>query len=249
MAPLIQRIGRQALATFVAGDTAAFPSNFERLKTLLDSVTAEDIKLVLPEKSNGSYSRAPATHVSIFECPIFTLAVFILKKGCSIPLHDHPGMFGLCKVVHGQISVESYDIQSETILNGKMEGLSRNPIRSQLKRRLIRCKKTEQTFNEDSGSCVLTPTSGNHHTIHNTSTGPSAFVDILAPPYAQEQGRDCTYFKECDPSAVTQNPGIQLDGTDSWILEIPAPREFYCDTQPYSGPLVNLQVISELSET
>ena len=34
--------------------------------------------------------------------------------------------------------------------------------------RLIRCKKTEQTFNEDSGSCVLTPTSGNHHTIHNT---------------------------------------------------------------------------------
>lgn len=38
MAPLIQRIGRQALATFVAGDTAAFPSNFERLKTLVSHV-------------------------------------------------------------------------------------------------------------------------------------------------------------------------------------------------------------------
>lgn len=38
MAPLIQRIGRQALATFVAGDTAAFPSNFERLKTLVSRV-------------------------------------------------------------------------------------------------------------------------------------------------------------------------------------------------------------------
>ena len=64
----------------------------------LDSITAEDIKLAVPnhiEQSNGSYTGAPATHVSIFECPFFSLGVFILKKGGSIPLHDHPGMFGL----------------------------------------------------------------------------------------------------------------------------------------------------------
>ena len=33
--------------------------------------------------------------------------------------------------------------------------------------RLIRCRKTEQSFDENGGSCVLTPTTGNHHTIHN----------------------------------------------------------------------------------
>lgn len=35
MAALIQRIARQALATFMTGETSAFSSNFERLKTLV----------------------------------------------------------------------------------------------------------------------------------------------------------------------------------------------------------------------
>ena len=64
----------------------------------LDSITADDIKLSVPdplEQNNGSFTEAPATHVSIFECPFFSLGVFILRKGCSIPLHDHPDMFGL----------------------------------------------------------------------------------------------------------------------------------------------------------
>ncbi|KAL9980923.1 hypothetical protein ACROYT_G009565 [Oculina patagonica] len=112
-------------------ETAAFSSNFDRLKTMLNSITAEDLKLAVPnhlEQSNGSYTGAPATHVSIFECPFFSLGVFILRKGCSIPLHDHPGMFGLCKVVYGKISVESYQTQSETSLNGRTDGISKRPL-------------------------------------------------------------------------------------------------------------------------
>ncbi|KAJ7350970.1 hypothetical protein OS493_037504 [Desmophyllum pertusum] len=228
MAAVIQRLSRQALVTFMTRETAAFSSNFERLKTMLDSVTAEDIKLVVPnhlEQSNGTYTAgAPATHVSIFECPFFTLGVFILRKGSSIPLHDHPGMFGLWT------------------LNGtRMDGFSRQPLH---KRRLIRCRKTEHSFEESSGSCVLTPTAGNYHTIHNMSPGPSAFVDILGPPYAQEKGRDCTYYQECDPPSYHQATPIQVDNDDRWITEIPPPRDFFCDTQPYSGPPVSLQLIS-----
>ena len=38
MATLIQRVGRQALATFMAMDASAFPSNFERLKALVSLI-------------------------------------------------------------------------------------------------------------------------------------------------------------------------------------------------------------------
>lgn len=256
MAAVIQRLSRQALVTFMTRETATFSSNFETLKTMLDSITADDIKLSVPdpfEQNNGSFTEAPATHISIFECPFFSLGVFILRKGCSIPLHDHPDMFGLCKVVYGEISVESYQSQSETTLNGRTDGFTKHPLHTR-KRRLIRCRKTEQLFEESSGSCVLTPTVGNHHTIHNTSSGPSAFVDILGPPYAQDKGRDCTYYQECDPSPYlnssknNQASPIEIDSSDRWIIEIPPPRDFYCDTQPYRGPTVNLQLISDPSD-
>ena len=69
----------------------------------MDGISPSDLNLSIPAGnglaamdhfSNG-YSRAPATHVSIFECQQFTLGVFILHHGCAIPLHDHPGMFGI----------------------------------------------------------------------------------------------------------------------------------------------------------
>ena len=69
----------------------------------MESITASDINLPLPieEESedrtlfNGRYTQAPASHVSIYECQYFSLGVFILHKECAIPLHDHPGMFGI----------------------------------------------------------------------------------------------------------------------------------------------------------
>ena len=38
MAAVIQRVSRQALVTFMTRETAAFPSNFERLKTMVSQM-------------------------------------------------------------------------------------------------------------------------------------------------------------------------------------------------------------------
>lgn len=38
MAASIQRVARQALVTFMSGETSAFSSNFERLKTLVSEL-------------------------------------------------------------------------------------------------------------------------------------------------------------------------------------------------------------------
>ena len=40
-------------------------------------------------------SDAPVTFINIYEGDVFTLGIFIIRKGNSLPLHDHPGMFGV----------------------------------------------------------------------------------------------------------------------------------------------------------
>lgn len=74
-------------------------SNTYTLDTQLDNLTAEDINLEVPNEESGNIinhpSGAPVSHIGIYECPYFSMGVFIIKKGCEIPLHDHPGMYGL----------------------------------------------------------------------------------------------------------------------------------------------------------
>ena len=43
MAAPIQRVGRQALATFMAMDNSAFPSNFEKLKALVSAIVVVNV--------------------------------------------------------------------------------------------------------------------------------------------------------------------------------------------------------------
>ena len=38
---------------------------------------------------------APAAFLDVYECKQFSVAIFLLKAKKQMPLHDHPGMFGL----------------------------------------------------------------------------------------------------------------------------------------------------------
>lgn len=62
----------------------------------MDKVTAVDINLRDPAKDRrrNSLRAPPVSHVEILDCPYFTMAVFIVNNGRSIPLHGHPGMYG-----------------------------------------------------------------------------------------------------------------------------------------------------------
>ena len=64
----------------------------------MSTLTASDINLDIPEKTETRTHRkgsAPVSYISIYDSKHFSLGVFILKKKVSIPLHDHPGMFGI----------------------------------------------------------------------------------------------------------------------------------------------------------
>ena len=63
-------------------------------------LTAEDFK-VTPELADRSWDYppfvkdSPACCMEVYECPDFSIGIFLLKPKKSMPLHDHPGMHGV----------------------------------------------------------------------------------------------------------------------------------------------------------
>lgn len=98
-------------------------------------------------------------------------------------------------------------------------------------------------YSENSGPCLLTPARDNVHQI-DAVDGPAAFLDILAPPYNPEDGRDCHYYKvlqsvtESGTGAQVEQEQLGEEENEGWLLEIPQPDDFWCGGEPYPGPVV-----------
>ena len=70
---------------------------------LLDCVQPEDVRLASPSLYRH------ITYMHIHEEPSFSIGVFILPPRCEIPLHDHPGMSVLSRVLSGSLEIFSCD--------------------------------------------------------------------------------------------------------------------------------------------
>lgn len=108
--PLIQKIAKKAHVTFKSfkssanGDNNIVADKQSELISLVTEVRAADLKIA-PRKSKPSSAAAglqspPATYMHICETEVFSMGVFLLRTGASIPLHDHPGMNGMLKVFY-----------------------------------------------------------------------------------------------------------------------------------------------------
>lgn len=237
MGSLIERILKQALKTFARSNTNVnlFKDNFAKLKSLADNVSAGDVKLdrcLLDWTSNTVSSKnvrkPPVTYIEIYEDNAVTIGIFILRDGVRIPLHDHPQMHGILKVLTGTINLQSYSILSSD---------EQDDLRTtyNISRHAVLVEKTEGVkVNEEGGACVLTPDEGNLHEIHSVD-GPAAFLDILAPPYdslSDNEERSCHYFEEIclDDILKLENKNIVA------LFQIPSPPDFWSDSAPYTGP-------------
>lgn len=102
-------------------------------------------------------------------------------------------------------------------------------------------------YSENSGPCLLTPVQDNLHQI-DAVDGPAAFLDILAPPYSPDDGRDCHYYKvlqrvaEEGTDAASNREEEKGKENEAWLLEIPQPEDFWCGGEPYPGPAVDIWV-------
>lgn len=216
-----QQVVQQARTTFTLAFTSpAFASEFERLRELVKTLTSDDFR-VTPRVAASQWdylpyvSDAPAACMEVFECPEFSMSIFFIKPHKAMPLHDHPGMYGIMKVLFGSMKVASYSKPKD--------------FSSASPRYLCSLESTD-IVTAQSEPCCLQPTSRNIHEISVTD-GPVAFVDILAPPYNPQAGRDCIYYHRAD--------GKTSADQSEWLRPGPNPAWFSCVPLTYEGPIVD----------
>uniref|UniRef100_A0ABM5G0U1 2-aminoethanethiol dioxygenase n=1 Tax=Pogona vitticeps TaxID=103695 RepID=A0ABM5G0U1_9SAUR len=279
MASLIQRVARQARVTFRppgannnssagGGGSGAggnggprFVENLQRLQQLLNEVRAEDLRLVPrgPSAVPGPV-QPPVSYMHICETESFSMGVFVLRAGACIPLHDHPGMNGLLKVLYGTLRIACFDplgapadgpgpgnngggggrrSACESSTAAAAASPSR-PASSSSRRRQRALLRSHQLYTPASSPCLLSPHADNLHQIDAVG-GPAAFLDILAPPYDPEHGRDCHYYRLLDGQSLPPpGPADQLGlPKEVWLLETPQAADFWCGGEPYPGPQVS----------
>ena len=107
MDTLISRIAKQAFHTFRHGGLPKI-EHLRVLQSLMNSVTIKDVNLEDQMlKPIGQYG---SSYLDIYNDDVFSMGVFFLRKhDVYIPLHDHPRMYGLIKVLLGNACVETYD--------------------------------------------------------------------------------------------------------------------------------------------
>ncbi|KAM7408250.1 hypothetical protein PAMA_002110 [Pampus argenteus] len=239
MTSIVQRIARQALLTFRnpprVGEEAgkAFLENHNKLKSLMTEVRAADLQIVPRRATDSPHAVSappPVTYMHICETDQFSMGVFLLKSGASIPLHDHPGMHGMLKVMYGKVRISCFD---------RLQRPAGSPQTAQsgsLRRSVLR---STAEYTEDSGPCILSPDRDNLHQI-DAVDGPTAFMDILAPPYDPDDGRDCHYYRVLTDGEGEHTEQKEEKEKEVWLMEISQPPHFWCGGEPYPGPEVNL---------
>lgn len=256
--PLIQKIAKQAYTAFKGmnssanGDDTVFSEKHSDLIALVTALRAADLKIAprktKPDSGAAELQSPPVTYMHICETDAFSMGVFLLRTGASIPLHDHPGMNGMLKVLYGKVSIRCFDklqdnLTAKTPLPHFDPPLA--PFQTDSLRRAV--LRSVGEFSENSGPCLLTPQRDNLHQIEAVE-GPAAFLDILAPPYDPDDGRDCHYYKVLqavveegvDVEAGQEQQGEEKEKEEAWLLEVPQPDDFWCGGEAYPGPSVSI---------
>ncbi|KAJ8396007.1 hypothetical protein AAFF_G00025390 [Aldrovandia affinis] len=249
MTSLVQEIARQANVTFkncgssANGDNKVFLEKQDELGNLLTQISAADLKIAPKKNEMKSSSKSkspspPVTYMHICETEAFSMGVFLLKSGASIPLHDHPGMNGMLKVLYGKVRIRCFDkldnpsgAESETQFNPPLLPNQKGSLTPSILR-------SAGEYTEGSAPCILTPLKDNLHQIDAVG-GPAAFLDILAPPYDPDDGRDCHYYKVLQPVSENADQTTAQPDLEEWLLEVPQPDDFWCGGEPYPGPEVS----------
>ena len=245
MASLLKNIVKAAQNSLVSQKGKDLQYCLTAIKDQVAHLKCEDIdfhKSILEDnrKFDPGIHDAPVTYVGIFENENFSIGIFIVRNGQRLPLHDHPNMSGVLKLIHGKVTIESYtedpnQAVPEHVLNGFKS-----------RHRLIKSviPNPKRTIDTTSEPCVLTPTDSNFHEIRAVG-GTAAFFDILFPPYDQITGsRLCKYYKvigtAAEESVKEPSPKVaKLSHKPSpfrYIMEVPQPSEFWCDSLKYLGP-------------
>jgi len=217
----------------------------DALKQLLANVNA----LTLEDVGLGSFDfspyPAPVIYIHITENEIFSMGLFVLRPGSRIPLHGHPDMFGVLRVMNGTMRCRSFTHLPRAPDVGPLSKLcGKGAAKWQLCDFTVATPDHDTLIRTSHPSCLLTPLKSNLHEINSVGEDLVIFLDILAPPYNHDLGtRECLFYREVDiPTPKTLTEGSDAKGEDStpfvYLIETNQPSDYWCDHAPYLGPSV-----------
>lgn len=217
MSSLFRRIINDAKLTFDRKNFANFKKNFLLLKQLVDQLTINDLNIDPELMSTTTFNcpdKAPCTYIHIYENDNISMSVFILNGNYTMPLHDHPMMYGILRGIHGKLKVQSFTRSQNLETNDGFIVVDKEPMKD---------------VNVESESAVLTPVLSNYHEI-KAIDGPAAFFDVLSPPYEKDipvyGPRKCSFYRK-----------ITIPNKQFMVLEnIPTPNHYYCDSAEFKLP-------------
>jgi len=148
------------------------------------------------------------------------MGIFVFPPHAKIPLHDHPGMCVLSRVIYGDLQRLSLDLPrhpnpprrswlpwsqsrtaATTTTNNSGGTTQQPPERLAYKNHVDRLQAPDCS--------VLYPFEGN---LHEFVAGPhgAALLDVLLPPYDLDQNRDCTFYYIRDLSHSEQQEQLLM---------------------------------------
>ncbi|KAG6642844.1 plant cysteine oxidase 1-like isoform X1 [Carya illinoinensis] len=230
----LQELFVSCLDVFKGPGTVPAPQDVQKLCHILDNMKPEDVglsgELQFFQPSNEVKSDPRVTYTTIYQCDNFSLCIFFLPATGVIPLHNHPGMTVFSKLLLGAMHIKSYDWVDPVDSDSSVQS---SPLR-------LAKLKADRVFTAPCDTSVLYPTTGGN--IHAfTAITPCAVLDVLGPPYSNDDGRDCSYYKDHPYAASTEvETTVNMEEADryGWLEEIELPENSKMDGIEYLGPQI-----------
>ena len=150
---------------------------FRSIAGPLEALTLEDLGL---RNLEHCFEPGVITLINVHSQKEMWIGVFCMTKGTRFPLHDHPDMIGLSRLIYGTLTHRSLDIMScssaSTEARLASEGVTAAP-----------------------SSFFLTPNMGNLHEVEAVED--AVLLDLFLPNYSK--ARVCSYFEEVEKRGST----------------------------------------------
>ncbi|KAG6612688.1 2-aminoethanethiol dioxygenase [Phytophthora cinnamomi] len=221
----IQQLLVAAIAQSDGAPHALTAAEIAPIEAICDQLFPANFQLKVPGTDAGEPERPKRVHYQhVYEDETFSIGIFILPPGVAIPLHDHPGMSVISRLLYGSLHIRSYDL----VKGG--DGAATATAAVAGKKQTARLHVDEVLTAPH--TTELLPDCGNLHQLVGGDDIGCAFLDIITPPYDSTNGRDCTYYRVLDSAdSHDDNNGHKLV-----TLETFNPLDFDVVTEPYFGP-------------